>query len=226
MVRMKRFILLVAPLLVMLLFVGCMAESPGDWPDERGPRKMDVVVTVKQAEDGTVFFQLSDYERLYPGAEYPFTRQHRAWGSVTIYAEEVPLYGHVVDVEWMEPLDEGSLVGTAPHIEYPAGLDPVNNSWITSVEDGYLTLHYKTWWGDPAGHHDFYLVQADPENPYNLTLLQDAHSDSKENYSEGIICFDINSLPDTGEETKILTLYLTTTKGGTAIRQFEFRTRK
>ena len=223
---MKRLLLLAAPFLVMLLFVGCMSESPGDWPDSKGPRKMDVVVTVKQAEDGTVFFQLTDDERLFPGADYPFTRQHRAWGSVTIYAEEVPLYGHLVDVEWMEPLDEGALVSTAPQVDFPAGLDAITNSWITSVEDGYLTLQYKTWWGDPAGHHDFYLVQTDPDYPYNLTLIQDSHSDSKVNYSEGIICFDINSLPETGEEAVILKLNWTTTKGGTAHRQFEFRTRK
>lgn len=214
-------------LLSALLLAGCMAApAEPDGRDRELPYTTDAVVTVKQDTDGTVFFQLTDTQRLFPGNDYPFTRQMRAWGSLTIYAEEVPLYGNKVDVNWLEPLDEGKFVQILPALETKAGIDPMINSWVTDVEDGYLTLHYKTWWGDPAGHHDFYLVAQDPANPYSLTLYHDSHADGQVSYTEGIIYFDINSLPDTGDYYKAVTLNWITTQGKAETAKFGFKTRK
>lgn len=223
---MKRSVII--SMFTMLLLAGCMAERYPVSPDAQNPNQpytVDAVVTVKQDTDGTVFFQLTDSQRLYPGPDYPFTRQMRAWGSLTIHTDEVPPYGKRVDVNWLEPLDEGKLVQILPALETKMGFD-LMNSWITTAEDGYLTLHYMTWWGDPAGHHDFFLVSQDPDNPYSVTLYQDAHSDGQTTYSEGIICFDINSLPDTGEDSKTLTLNWITTQGKAQTAKFGFKTRK
>lgn len=214
-------------LVSVLLLSGCMAEDRGpEIPDSYAPKTVDAVVTVKQDTDGTVFFQLTDDQRLFPGNDYPFTRQMRAWGSLTIFAEEVPLYGYKVGVNWLEPLDEGSFVSSAPTLQTASGIDPNIISWATSVQDGYLTILYQAWWGDPAGHHDFYLYAKDKSNPYSLTLLHDSHEDPADNYNEAIICFDINSLPPTGDEYKPLTLHWTSTQGKEEAAQFEFKSRK
>lgn len=214
-------------LLSVLLLAGCSAGGyyGDEIPSGKSAYTVEAVVTVKQDDNGTVFFQLTDTDRLFPG-EYPFTRQMRAWGSLTIYPEEVPHYGNKTEVNWMEPLDEGSFVKAVPAIEKAEGIDVMRDSWVTSVEDGYLTVRYKTWWGDPAGHHDFYLVAEEPNNPFSLTLYQDVHSDGHESYSEGIICFDINSLPDTGVNYRTLTLNWITTQGKAESAKFGFKTRK
>ena len=217
-------------LFTALALAGCAAEYGDNIGDHEGnkssPYTVDAVVTVKQDADGTVFFQFTDNQRLFPGNDYPFTRQMRAWGSLTIYAEEIPLYGNKVDVNWLEPLDEGQFTSSSPSVQTPLGVDIMLDSWVTSVEDGYVTLRYKTWWGEPAGHHDFYLAALDSTDPYSLTLYQDSHSDGKDSYTEAIICFDINSLPDTGDTYKTLTLNWITTQGKTETAQFGFKTRK
>ena len=214
----------VISILSVLLLAGCAAENMPypESPDRNAPYTVDAVVTVKQDTDGTVFFQFTDELRLFPGNDC----QMRAWGSLTIYAEEVPIYGNKVDVNWLEPLDEGQFLKTQPSVEKAMGVDVMTNSWVTGVEDGYLTLRYNTWWGEPAGHHDFYVAAQDPSDPYSLTLYQDAHADAKDSYTEAIICFDINSLPDTGDTYKTLTLNWITTQGKTESAQFGFKTRK
>lgn len=209
--------------LAALLAVSCSKEAGFNFSDAAPEfHKADVIVTIKQDADGTVFFQYGR-DRLYPGEGYPFERQCRAMASVTIYAEEVPLYGHRVDVNWLEPIDQGAFK------PYPAegygsdGIDVLTKSWITSVEDGYVTLHYKTWWGDPAGHHDFFLVQG--EDPYELTLMHNANGDEKAVYSEGTIYFDINSLPPTEDGPRKLRINWTSTEGNPVSAEFDFETR-
>ena len=196
-------------------------ESPSS-PDKQAEYLADVVVTVKQAEDGTVFFQ-NGKERLFPVEEFPFEGQCRAIGSVTIYAEEVPLYGHKVKVHWMDPLDLGAFLLYPSEGQGSDGIDVLTDSWITSVEDGYLTIHYKTWWGEPAAHHEFTLVQG--SDPFELTLYHNANGDARDTYSEGIIYFDINSLPPTEDSPHALKLNWINTSGTAVSADFEFETR-
>ena len=216
--------------IALVLAASCSADygdyKGADYDALPSEYRADVVVTIKQDTDGTVFFQ-AGRERLYPGDNYPFSGQCRAMGSVTVYAEEVPLYGHRVDVNWMEPLDKGSFKlypGTATGED---GIDVLASSWITSVEDGYLTIHYKTWWGESAAHHDFVLVQE--EDPYELTIHHSANGDGKDIYSEGIVYFDINQLPparpSVGVAPQRVKINWKTTDGKPASAEFDFETR-
>lgn len=222
---MKRFRLILC--LMMLLAASCSKYDPAlpmDSVADGSPEfyRADVVVTIKQDADGTVFFQYGQ-ERLYPGEGYPFERQCRAMASVTIYAEEVPLYGHRVEVNWLVPLDEGAFKPYPEQGYGSDGIDILTKSWITSLEDGYLTLHYKAWWGDPAAHHDFFLVQG--SDPYELTLRHNANGDEPAVYSEGTIYFDINSLPPTVDGPRKLKINWTTTEGNPVSAEFDFETR-
>ena len=193
------------------------------FPDEN-PRDAEVVVTVKQDTDGTVYFQLNDDERLYPLNGYEFTRQERILASLTVFAEEVPLYGHTVLVNWAEPLEQGTVYSEDINISgYDDSID-VLPDWVTSVEDGYLTVHYSTWWGDPSGHHDIILVTG--PGPDELTLLHSSQGDDKENYSDGIIYFDINKYIEPTDTYKPIKLHWTGTNGSESTRIFEFKTRK
>ncbi len=187
------------------------------------PYDAEIVVSVKQADDGTVYLQYGK-DRLYPGGAVLFERECRALASVTVYAEEVPEYGYMTYVHWIEELDRGSF-GAFPSLAAASdGIDVLPGSSFTNVEDGYLTIHYKAWWGkDGVAPHSFTLVQG--EDPYSLTLCHDAHGESRDEYAEGLVYFDINSLPATAGETHKLTLNWTGTDGLPKAAEFEFETR-
>ena len=105
-------------------------------------------------------------------------------------------------VEWASPLD----VGEIRYDMQARGGDPVDilMDWITSLEDGFLTLHYSI----PASgsvKHDFSIYPGVETNTYRL--VHEANGDSKGSLTDGIVCFDVSGvLPDT--EGKTMELHL------------------
>ena len=235
---MKR--LLVILLAVAGLLLGCSkAEDDGYWYLDPVPGgsimensnadeiAVKAIVTVKRDADGVVFLQLDEDQRLLPYDEIPFAGQQRAMCSLTILPAEDPVYGHRCKVHWLEALDEGTFLSADKSQAGNDGLEVLTDSWITGVEDGYLTIHYKAWWGIPAKHHDFTLLAGtDPLDPYKLVLMHDAHGDAQDEYSEGIVYFDINSLPPTGDGVVRLTLQWDDNKGLGKTAVFDYRSRK
>lgn len=196
------------------------AYNPGE--DIFG-RETDAIVTVKKSPTDTVFFQLDDETRLFPLGTVEYSGMYRAMCHLYICKDVQPGYGYVTDVRWIEPLEQGPVVSSATG---PDGLD-IEDDWMTCVEDGWLTLHYSSWWGSNAVRHTVSLVTGtDASDPYLLELRHDAGGDRQEKYADALIAFDINSLPDTGDEYKTLTLKWKDTEGASKTRQFEFRSRK
>ena len=75
--------------------------------------------------------------------------------------------------------------------------------------------------------HSFTVVAGqNPADPYELLLVQNANGDEKKTTADSIVYFDINSLPDTGDSYKTLTLKWTDSGGKTAEKEFRFKTRK
>ena len=105
-------------------------------------------------------------------------------------------------VEWSSPLDVGEI---RYDMQARSG-DPVDilMDWITSLEDGFLTLHYSI----PASgsvKHDFSIYPGVETNTYRL--VHEANGDSKGSLTDGIVCFDVSGLlPDT--EGKTVELHL------------------
>ena len=105
-------------------------------------------------------------------------------------------------VEWASPLDVGEI---RYDMQARSG-DPVDilMDWITSLEDGFLTLHYSI----PASgsvKHDFSIYPGVETNTYRL--VHEANGDSKGSLTDGIVCFDVSGLlPDT--EGKTVELHL------------------
>ena len=105
-------------------------------------------------------------------------------------------------VEWASPLEMGEI---RYDMQARTG-DPVDilMDWITSLEDGFLTLHYSI---QASGNvkHDFSLYPSVEPNTYRL--VHDAHRDIRGTQTDGIICFDVSGLlPDT--EGKTVELHL------------------
>ena len=105
-------------------------------------------------------------------------------------------------VEWASPLELGEIRSDLKDGEG----DPVGVvlDWMTCLEDGFLTLHY-SFPTQGTASHGFYLAPGPGENEYRF--VHDAHEDTEGDLTEGIICFDVESLlPDTGGNTVTLSL--------------------
>ena len=105
-------------------------------------------------------------------------------------------------VEWASPLDVGA-VAEKPYDRNAksGGDDPVDiiTDWMTSLEDGFLTLHYSIPTSGSV-KHDFSIHPGKAENEW--LLVHDAHGDTKGSLTEGIVCFDVSKwLPDTQGKT-------------------------
>ena len=224
---MKRYLYI---LLLALLASSCMKAEMGDWVDivaeAEATGQYLAILTVKKTPTDSVYFQLNDSTTIY-ASNYQdrYSRMERVFCDITVTLKKVGRFNYTGMINWIESLDEGKVTSdsTVPGTD---GLD-ILNDWMTGVEDGYLTVHYSTWWGNSPVQHDFYLVTgANPADPYEVELRQNANGDKKDEEGDSLICFDINSLPDTGGQYKTLTLKWTTSGGSASEKEFKFKTRK
>lgn len=205
---------------VLLLAAGCAAGDYSDrYPDTGYVSECDgmpheFVVSVKQDADGSVYFLRGNDERLVPMETYAYNGPCRALGSFIVY-------GVHVHTEWIQELDRGPVLSAGAFAD---GIDIVLDSGITSVEDGYLTVHYAAWWGESAVHHDISLVS---RGNGEFDLVHDAHGDARDDYAEGIVYFDINDyMPETGAGSVPVKVNWLNTSGGRTSAGFEFISRK
>ena len=112
-------------------------------------------------------------------------------------------------VEWASPLDVGSVSDLGSDATKSRGNDPVDiiTDWMTSLEDGFFTLHYSIP-GSGNMKHDFTLSRG--ESAYEFILSHNAHGDTKGALMDGLVCFDVSRLlPDTEGKTVELHLIYT-----------------
>ena len=216
-------------LLGLALLSSCAKEdyNGGMWDIGDGDLAQDftAIVTVHKSPTDTVYFQADDTTRLYPtNFQGSYTGLERIICGIRVLNSKVPNYGYRTAVNWFEQLDKGTFTNSKPAGN--DGLDIISD-WMTSCEDGFLTLHYSTKWGTTPVPHTFTLVAGqNPSNPYEVLLVQNANGDEKRITADSIVYFDINSLPDTGDSYKTLTLKWTDSGGKTAEKEFRFKTRK
>ena len=89
------------------------------------------------------------------------------------------------------------------------GTDPVDmiNDWVTIAEDGYLTLRFRTMWGNRSQAHFVNLLMSkDAENPYEVEFRHNAFGDVYGEPADGLVAFNLDSLPDTEGKTVKLKL--------------------
>ena len=81
------------------------------------------------------------------------------------------------------------------------------DSWETVVEDGYITLRFRTISSNTGQKHRVNLVAENPENPYEVTFHHDAEGDLYgERMVDGLVAFRLSNLPDTQGQTVKLKL--------------------
>ena len=209
---------------LLVLAVGCAKEGAGLWEDS-GPGYNDpgkssslsdgLAIGTLRSQDGIRFIRLDEKtcsQVMNPDAVSDIKDETRVFlefryvvsGSVADFCTDAIL------VEWADPLD----VGTVASKPFDAASNSTADSpveimldWMTSLEDGFLTLHYSIL-SSGSVRHTFSLHPT--ESPYAFRLVHDAHGDLKGSLSDGIVCFDVSQvLPETdGETVKLSLVYI------------------
>lgn len=173
----------------------------------------DALVTVKTASDNSVFLQLDDKTTLFPVnmETSPFgEKEVRAFVNFDEVDEPSGEYTKAIYVNWIDSILTKNM---APNLgednDKTYGTDPVEivRNWVTIAEDGYLTLRFRTLWGHSGQAHLVNLVSTNnPDNPYEVEFRHNAYGDVHGRWGDGIVAFNLNSLPDTEGKTVKLTL--------------------
>lgn len=226
---MNRRINTLSIVLSVILMAGCAKDSIQGTESEIADGQSlpyTAIVSVKKSPTDTLYFQVDDTTRLFPRN---FTDEklvgERIVCDISIYNKVMGNYGYLTDVHYYDLIDRGNFTKDVS-IPGDDGLDIIFD-WMTCAEDGYLTLHYSTWWGDAGIQHRFSLIAGtNPEDLYELILRQDAAGDGQREKGESLVYFDINTLPDTGDDYKTLTLKWQNCAGKAETHKFRFKSRK
>lgn len=187
----------------------------------------DAIVTVKQAENQSVYFQVDDVSRLYPlNYEQPYTGPKRLACSLIEYKNRTVDNNrnyHLGLVKWFEEVVPGRVEAAGEDgatYQPDDGID-VLDDWMTSLEDAFLTIHYSTFWGDGSVAYRLVLVKT---GPADFRLLLYRNGDEKLEEGDALVCFDLNEyLPQT--DGMDITLKWSTGAGEPSEKVFRFRSR-
>ena len=134
--------------LLLLVIPGCMKDESG-FPMDTGGDGLVVIgdpqiaVASLRMQDGWHYLQLDESDAVYIYNQQDLSSYGDAIRVLVQYVEvggytSPSAYDRVVYINWIELLEQGET-------EAGAADDPVDIvvDWITSVEDGFLTLHYQ-----------------------------------------------------------------------------------
>ena len=221
------FLLTTIILLSILILPSCLDDDD----DNLNLRYPNALITVKEAADETVFFQLDDNTTLLPVNinSHPYgSKEVRALVNYKEVDEPSEEFDKAVHVNWIDSIRTKPM---APNMgdqnDEVYGSDPVEivNDWVTIAEDGYLTLRFRTLWSGSGITHYVNLVSTNnPENPYEVEFKHDANGDVYGRAGDGLVAFKLDDLPDTEGETvklKLIWRSFNTIKSA----EFDYRTR-
>ena len=201
--------------LVVWLLPACSKADFGMGPDpsfyDKGSKEGVAIGTVR-SQDGVRFIRLdgvSCSQVMNPNVikDIPDgTRVYLEFRYV-VDASVASFCSDAILVEWVSALEVGVVSGVQyDNTTRSSGNDPIDIlvDWMTSLEDGFLTLHYSIP-SSGSVKHDFFLHPGESKDEWRL--VHDAHGDTKGTLIDGIICFDVAGLlPDTMGETVTLSL--------------------
>lgn len=188
--------------LIALMMVGSFTSCDTDGEYTIGDIYPSALVTVKPYPDNSrCFFQLDNTTTLYPvnitGLPYG-NKPVRALINYLAIDDDPKDCDRAVRVVWMDeiltkqPVQHGNLT------QEFLGNDPLEivKDWVTLVEDGFLTLRFRTLTSGIGVTHTLNLVVgANPENPYEVRLRHNAGEDTSGYMADGLVAFDLSSLP-------------------------------
>lgn len=189
----------------------------------------NALVTIKtDSSTGQVYFQLNDSTTVSPTnlKTSPYgNKELRALVNLTMQKGQTSLCSRSAYVNWIDTIRTKNM---APSLgqkdDETYGKDPVEivRDWTTVAEDGYLTLRFRTYFGD-GRTHIFNLVKGD--KPYEVVLHHNAMGDTRRIIRDGLVAFRLNDLPDTQGKTVTITLKWQSFSSIKSV-QFKYKSRK
>lgn len=210
-------------------FQSCLDDDNDNWYGKVIP---NALVTVKNVDDGSFFLQLDDSTTLLPinVASSPFgEKEVRALVNYDEVDEVSGRYSKAVHINWIDSILTKPIapdLGEENDVVY--GTDPVEivRDWVTIAEDGYLTLRFRTEWGDRSEPHFVNLLKSqDPANPYEVEFRHNSHGNMWGELTDALVAFDLSDLPDTQGKTVKLKLKWKSFDGDKSA-EFDYCTRK
>ena len=133
-------------------------------------------------------------------------RELRALANLTMQEGQPGHYSKTAFVNWMDTILTKKM---SPNLgaknDQTYGTDPLEivKHWTTVVEDGYLTLRFRTYFGNRTKH---VVTLVKGANPYEVVLHHDAKGDVRGVVKDGLVAFRLSDLPDTHGKAVDLTL--------------------
>ena len=221
-----KFILTVLLLMGIIILPSCIDDD-----NDLNLLYPNALVTVKEAANNTLFFQLDDQTTLLPVNlnSHPFgSKEVRALVNYKEVDQPSGDFDKAVSVNWIDSIRTKPM---APNLgeenDQVYGNDPVEivPDWVTIAEDGYLTLRFRTIWSNMGITHFVNLIPTNnPQNPYEVEFKHDANGDVSGRVGDGLVAFKRDDLPDTEGETvklKLIWRSFNTTKS----MEFDYQTR-
>ena len=204
----KLFLMATGVLFTSLTFQSCLDDDDNYYYGYLTP---NALVTVKPVSDNSFFLQLDDSTTLLPAnlTSSPYgDKEVRALVNFSVVNEPSEGYTKAVHVNWIDSILTKQI---APDLgvdnDSVYGTDPVEmiKDWVTIAEDGYLTLRFRTLWGDRSkAHFVNLLVSKDPANPYEVEFRHNAYGDVYGTEGDRLVAFKLDELPDTeGKNVKL-----------------------
>ena len=229
---MKSLFGLVAAVMLVSSFSACDNDDTYIWYYDAVP---NALVTVKPVDGDGFYMQLDDSTTLHPVnmSVSPYgDKEVRALVNYAYVRPEENDYekrSFKVNVNWIDS------ILTKPAVPYPAdgdvseyGEDPIEivRDWVNIAEDGYLTLRFRTRWGNNGVVHFVNLLTGvNPDDPYEVEFRHNAYGDVNGTPGDALVAFRLSDLPDTNGKTVKLTLKYKSFSGEKSIR-FDYCSRK
>ncbi|MCQ2119376.1 MAG: NigD-like protein [Bacteroidales bacterium] len=154
--------------------------------------KYNAIVTVKSGSDGISYFQLGDDTTLEPvGWTNPYSEEVRALLNYTELSGQSGSFTSKVRVNQMEQITTRKpLKVQSPVKRFEKDNSPVivYADWLTSCEDGYLTLHLAARCTKETTESGFSL-EVDPSEPSDFYLRHERDDDGDLVWKEFIVAF-------------------------------------
>ena len=192
----------------------------------------NAIVTVKTTPAGETYFQLNDETVLFPvDWKNTYKKEVRALVNYSEVTDDAKNSNSSTEkqvrVNWIDSvLTKKAVSMTDQEMASETGNDPVEviDDWMTVCEDGYLTIHFASQWGEDKIMHKVTLG-VNPDNPHQLCLKHDKNGDFGTYWSDGIVAFWLGDLiPDTKGEVVTLTMSWKSFSGSVT-KEFKYKTR-
>ena len=181
-------------------------------------RWANAIVTVRRSSLGRNYFQLDEYTTLDPvGWDNPFSNEVRALVAYSDLNQKTDFCTKAVEVERIDSIvtrdaayiniPDGLPGGTnLPVSAVQPGFESVKEmfdasspvdivtdqgipDWMTFSEDGYLMIHFATFWGDVTRHS--VNLYASLRHPDHLYLVHKDNGDMQSSWEESLVAFRI-----------------------------------